>query len=188
MAELSINLRGAISLKKLSLIDIKIGPVGAEQVFHHMAWNCSITELKVDRNKFRKNGSDCCTVDAIPIFLKVNACLKHLSMSHCDLGNSGLKLICDGLATNKTVKYIGLSNNDISDLALLERAFYQGVVALKSIDLSKNNINDHGAKTFAHGIRHLFSNQRLIKDINLSHNMIGPDGAYFLGEVLIHNP
>ena len=119
--ELGEALRGTISIKKLNLIDCKFGPSGAEQLFHNMSFNCSITDLKVDRNKFRIRSDDPaaeCTVSALTCFLEVNACLKSLSMSHCDLGTSGMSLINKGLESNKSLVSLNLQKNEISDRAM----------------------------------------------------------------------
>ena len=40
----------------------------------------------------------------------------------------------------------------------------------------------------AHSIRYLTNQQRTLRELNLNNNMIGADGAFYLGEQLRFNP
>jgi len=53
---------------------------------------------------------------------------------------------------------------------------------LEKINLSSNKLTDEGAICLAHSLRYLKDTQRTYSEVNLSNNMIGPDGAYYLGE------
>ena len=70
----------------------------------------------------------------------------------------------------------------------MAKAFENGKTKITYLFLNKNQIKDKGAVALAHAFRNLNPTQRTIKEIDLTNNMIGADGSFYLGEQLRFNP
>ena len=92
--------------------------------------------------------------------------------------------ICAGLKRNSSLGFLDLSNNEIADegVGQLAAAWQDGKTRLTHLNLSDNRITDAGALKLAHACRYLQPQQRTIVELNLMNNMIGADGAFYLGE------
>ena len=130
------------------------------------------------------------TVTSFKEFFRKHKTLTHLSMSQCELGDLSLAKFCQGLAENSTLRVLSLKENQIGDegATSLAKAFESGKPKLTSLNLSKNQIRDKGAVALAHAFRNLNLTQRTIKEVDLTNNMIGADGSFYLGEQLRFNP
>ena len=122
-----------------------------------MCYNASLTELKLDRNRLRQRGEIGCTVSSLAMLLEVNHSFKHLSLAHCDLGDSGLALLSHGLIQNHTLNVLNLQSNELTNegLKAFSRSFQKGITSLSNINLQDNHISDEGAISLAHSLRYL---------------------------------
>ena len=153
-------------------------------MFLNLSYNASISELYIDRNRLRPQGQVECDIDSMSVFFDVNQCLKSTSLAQCGLGDSGVLQICTGLKRNSSLGFLDLSNNEIADegAGQLAAAWQDGKTRLTHLNLSDNRITDTGALKLAHACRYLQPQQRTIVELNLMNNMIGADGAFYLGE------
>ena len=117
---LSKGLAGEINLRKLGIVDCKITLQGGEGFFLNLGSNASIQELYIDNNKIGKainvkiKGGES-YIHTFQDFFEVNRCLVKITMSQCELNDGGIKKLCYGLATNNTLRFLDLSNNEIGD-------------------------------------------------------------------------
>jgi Ran GTPase-activating protein (RanGAP) involved in mRNA processing and transport len=122
-------------------------------------------------------------------FFATNQVLKELILVECDLGNMGMKVLSRGIRDNCTLKTLDLTRNEIQDEGIIyfAEALENGKTKLHSLNFSRNRISDSGAKKLAHALRYFQNKRRTLEILDLSDNMIGADGAFFLGEQLRFN-
>lgn len=100
--------------------------------------------------------------------------LEVLDLDECALLDRGVEVLCEGLASNKSLRHLYLGVNRIgpAGAANLARLLASDECSLKSLVLDRNRFGDEGAVHLAEGLRSNKSLERLI----ISSNNIGPLG------------
>ena len=104
--------------------------------------------------------------------------LKVLNLSCSNIGDDGAKMIAEGLGFNHTLTHLFLYCCGIGASGVT--ALMKITCALKSLDLSLNDISDEGARAVAKRYKNSTSLQRL----KLSSCHIGPDGVRALANAI----
>jgi Ran GTPase-activating protein (RanGAP) involved in mRNA processing and transport/hemoglobin-like flavoprotein len=97
--------------------------------------------------------------------------LEHLELSNNQVGDTGLKAIAESSKLRR-LKYLGLSRNRIGGSGL--EALMRSEIALRSLDLSENDLRMEGAEALTQG------NLKSLDCLKLRGNLIGPDGTALL--------
>ena len=84
--------------------------------------------------------------------LKSHACIKHLDLSHCDLGSNPEILLVFLLQSD--IEYINLESNNINSLGAVKIAEYlEDNPPIHCIDLDHNRLNDDDASLISHALK-----------------------------------
>ncbi|XP_073689390.1 NACHT, LRR and PYD domains-containing protein 12-like [Garra rufa] len=115
-----------------------------------------------------------------------NSVLRELDLSNNDLKDTGMKLLSDGLKRNSKLEILRLSICNLTaqsceSLSLVLRSSNSG---LKELDLSNNDLKDHGVKLLSDGLKR---NSKL-EILRLSGCMVTKEGCDCLSSVLSSNP
>ncbi|XP_073689459.1 NACHT, LRR and PYD domains-containing protein 12-like [Garra rufa] len=115
-----------------------------------------------------------------------NSVLRELDLSNNDLKDTGVKLLSDGLKRNSKLEILrfsicNLTAQSCESLSLVLRSSNSG---LKELDLSNNDLKDHGVKLLSDGLKR---NSKL-EILRLSGCMVTKEGCDCLSSVLSSNP
>ncbi|XP_073682127.1 NACHT, LRR and PYD domains-containing protein 3-like [Garra rufa] len=115
-----------------------------------------------------------------------NSVLRVLDLSNNDLNDTGVILLSDGLKRNSKLEILRLSKCNLTaqsceSLSLVLRSSNSG---LEKLDLSNNDLKDHGVKLLSDGLKR---NSKL-EILRLSGCMVTKEGCDCLSSVLSSNP
>ena len=109
--------------------------------------NSKLKKLVLEKNGI--NEKDCSEIKSI---LLNNQHLETLDLNENNIGNEGLKKICDGLKATKTIKILGLFNTEISQLDCLREVLLNNS-QLEILNLNCNDeIKNEGMKMICDGL------------------------------------
>ena len=106
----------------------------------------------------------------------------HLRLTHNQFTFIGASILADALTHNSTLERLSLWKNQIGDKGVqsLSDALSCNRNALKKLDLSENEITNHGAEYLAQMLR----TNTVLTHLSLSHNKITDHGLQFLTDAL----
>ncbi|XP_036705902.1 leucine-rich repeat-containing protein 34 isoform X4 [Balaenoptera musculus] len=118
--------------------------------------------------------------------LKENQCLVELHMCKHDIKNCGMKQLCDALYLNRTLRYLDVSCNKITQDGMVCLAdVLKSNTTLEVIDLSFNRIENAGANYLSDA---LASHNRTLKALSVVSNKIEGEGLVALSQSMKTNP
>lgn len=132
----------AKSINVLELLDNKITKLGCEFIGKtlHPRANCNIQILKLDHNDIGGQG-----VTALVEGLAINQSLQMLSLTYCDIDQSGARAIFELLIYSKSnLEELNLSGNHLRNEGVI--VVFRGLSInkkLKKIYLADNQFNEH---------------------------------------------
>jgi len=151
------------SIETVLFSSIQIHEFGAALI-EGLQGHPSLTGLEIE---FGRLGSAGCT--AIGKVLKHPQCkLRDLQLPYCNIDDSGLGALCDGLLVNNTLRSISLyGNRDITSVGwiALSNVIRDSNCKLVNLDLSSGGLNDDSANILGTSLR-----ESSVKDLNLSMN------------------
>ncbi|KAM4709331.1 NACHT, LRR and PYD domains-containing protein 3-like [Discoglossus pictus] len=140
------------SLIRLDLYDNKLGDSGVKRLCDGLRHpDCALKKLRLRRCDLT---SSCC--EDLQDVITTNRSLITLDLSYNKLGDSGVKLLCDGLRhPDCALQELGLVGCDLTSSCCLD---LQDVIttnrSLITLDLSYNKLGDSGVKRLCDGLRH----------------------------------
>lgn len=170
-----------VAVVKLILADCMLGEKSLKLLLIGLTNNTCLRHLDLRGNNFRQSACE-----AIGCFLKSNQFLTHLYLEWNCLGsyNSSFDCFCDGLATNTSLQYLDLRNNQIDHngaKSLAECLRFND--ALKSLDLRWNSVGLSGGRAICEALK---SNTRL-EQLEICGNNIPVDVCDNMETSLLHN-
>ncbi|GKT27457.1 hypothetical protein ADUPG1_013846 [Aduncisulcus paluster] len=144
--------------------------------------NRTLQFLGLSRNVIGEGGTVAC--ESFAALLHVNTTLKVLKLAANSIGNVGTEILAGGLAQNRTLRVLDLSENGITArgiYSLASCALSPGEGGLKVFSLSKNKLGANGANALAKAIM----SNRSLTSLNLSECYICDKGCRVLCEALI---
>ncbi|KAM9088118.1 leucine-rich repeat-containing protein 34 isoform 3-T3 [Megaptera novaeangliae] len=118
--------------------------------------------------------------------LKGNQCLVELHMCKHDIKNCGMKQLCDALYLNRSLRYLDVSCNKITQDGMVCLAdVLKSNTTLEVIDLSFNRIENAGANYLSDA---LASHNRTLKALSVVSNNIEGEGLVALSQSMKTNP
>lgn len=142
IADMLTSTSGTSRLKELWMNGCSIDSEGAQSIFQSMQNNMCIEIFAFAANHFRDNACE-----AVANMLVKNTRLRHLDISENGIGISGCTAICRGLARNKSLIFIGIQWNDLTNDCA--RRIGEAIVtntSLRAIHVLGNHINLEGIK------------------------------------------
>ncbi|KAL7690056.1 putative leucine-rich repeat domain superfamily [Plasmopara halstedii] len=168
------------SLENLYLSGNEIGPTGAQALARALIKNTHLRSLHLSGNNIGEDGARF-LADGIA----GNTALRALYLGTNGIGAAGLKSIATALTHNKSLEELTLGQNRVGSAGVshLASAFATGQVALSTLELGKNGVDQEGAIALA---RSLCGANRL-QNLYMDHNPLGDVGACAFGALLAQN-
>mmetsp|Transcript_7889 Transcript_7889/g.15665 ORF Transcript_7889/g.15665 Transcript_7889/m.15665 type:complete len:394 (-) Transcript_7889:45-1226(-) len=164
------------TVTKIDLQNNFIGPVGAGLLARLLQQNKTIVELSLYNNCLGQQG-----VEVLAQALsKPDCALQCLDLGWNDIGAEGADSLAEILKTNRSIKRLYLQNNSIGTDGLKPlAAAVETNSTLEILDIGFNQVTESnlGALTI------MLEECRLI-ELNLSDNVIGPDGARRIAQAM----
>lgn len=108
----------------------------------------------------------------VGLFLEVNKILTELHMEKCELDGHDVEKLMNGMMYNTSLKLLNLACNRIGSYGMKILAkWLSEKPLLQGLDVSHNQISDHGARALSFGMCY-----SRLKFLNISYNRIGDDG------------
>ena len=186
------------TLEHVGLSSCHIGPIGAQHLAQALCVNTSVKTLDLHGNAIGDQG-----VEALAKVLRAKHCRTvnttlecknvEIELYNCSIGPVGTQLLAQGLCSNTTVKKISFGDNPIGDEGAMAFAsmlggsisrvvgFENAQTALQDVNLSLCSIGSVGAQHLAQALCVNTS----VKTLDLSHNLLGDEGAKALAEMLM---
>lgn len=110
--------------------------------------------------------------------------LTHLLMEHANIDSEGLATFGNMLKHNNTLEWLSLSNNrfNAESAKLIAEPISLNYGAITFLNLSRCNLKDNAVSIIS-----ALSTNKTIETVELSHNQIGYEGAFAVGEMLKKN-
>ncbi|XP_059776486.1 leucine-rich repeat-containing protein 34 isoform X4 [Balaenoptera ricei] len=192
----------------LNLMFNDIGPEGGELIAKALHKNTTLKHLRMTGNKIENKGGmffaamlqinsslekldvgDCDLEEStvhLGHMLKENQCLVELHMCKHDIKNCGMKQLCDALYLNRSLRYLDVSCNKITQDGMVCLAdVLKSNTTLEVIDLSFNRIENAGANYLSDA---LASHNRTLKALSVVSNNIEGEGLVALSQSMKTNP
>jgi hypothetical protein len=111
----------------------------------------------------------------IPFLELVGECpvLSHIDLGSCGLRDSGAVRLASAVISNRTVRSVDVSCNDLTGACCVELSRCIDSSSLTSLDISTNRLGDVGAQSLSSGI----ARSRTLDSLSLSRNGVGKVGA-----------
>jgi Ran GTPase-activating protein (RanGAP) involved in mRNA processing and transport len=200
-------LKTRISLVELDLSNNGIGTEGANYISDALIVNTNMTKLCLARNAIGKEGMPRMMTEALEVnhalvsldlsnnslgvgsmrhvgrIISSNSCLTALDLTRNGFESHGAKFISDALKSNSTLQKIRLDCNNLGDIGMFWIAQALKVnSSLKDIQLSSTGIGCNAMIFFAEALEQ--GNNSSLESSCATHNSIGDQGAYWIGEAL----
>lgn len=168
------------SLESLYLSGNEIGPAGARALAQALIKNTHLRSLHLSGNNIGEEGARF-LADGIA----GNTALRALYLGTNGIGAAGMQSLATALTQNKSMEELTLGQNKGGSAGVrhLASAFATGHVALSTIELGKNGVDQEGAIALA---RSLCGVNRL-QNLYMDHNPLGDVGASAFGALLAQN-
>lgn len=169
----------SISLRALCVASNNLGPEGASALQKALEKNTYLTWLDLSLNEVGPSGA--CAIasliaDPASALTKINLYGNHLNAA-------GVQALCAALKTNRTVKWLGLGNNNATDAVCSDFAeMLESNHTLEELDIRLNEITAEGAIVLA--TQGLTQNNTLTT-ITFSGNHVEASGAEEIAKVLL---
>lgn len=152
-------------LHYLNLSECEIEFQGFLKIFDSMKQNYQLRTLILDGNKASYANS----YFVLQAMLTSNRCLEHLSFMNCEIDNTFVFSLSDGICHNHKVKTLNLSCNRITDEGAISLGRHLRRQSLIELNLSRNKIEERGGEVIA---EMLMNNASILK-CYLNYNMLG---------------
>ena len=194
-AESSGTVNTTLRLEHVDLSSCDIGHAGAQHLAQALCVNTSVKILKLSYNPLGDEGAKALAEilgrNGTESSETVNTTLEHVDLSWCSIEPIGAQHLAQALRVNTSVKTLNLSCNPLVGYegakALAQMLGGNGVescgivnTTLEYVVLSDYNIGPVGAQHLAQALRVNTS----VKTLDLSHNLLGDEGAKALAEIL----
>ncbi|RLN47852.1 hypothetical protein BBJ29_002810 [Phytophthora kernoviae] len=168
------------SLESLYLSGNEIGPAGARALAQALTKNTYLRSLHLSGNNIGEEGARF-LADGIA----GNTALRALYLGTNGIGAAGMQSLATALTQNKSLEELTLGQNKVGSAGArhLATAFATGYVALSTLELGKNAVDQEGAIALA---RSLCGSNRL-QNLYMDHNPLGDVGASAFGALLAQN-
>ncbi|CAI5705803.1 hypothetical protein KXD40_000760 [Peronospora effusa] len=168
------------SLENLYLSGNDIGPAGARALSQALTKNTHLRSLHLSGNNIGEEGARF-LADGIT----GNTALIALYLGTNGIGAAGMQSLATALTQNKSLEELTLGQNKVGSAGVrhLALAFATGHVALSTLELGKNGVDQEGAIALA---RSLCGTNRL-QNLYMDHNPLGDVGASAFGALLAQN-
>ncbi|KAB1284224.1 Leucine-rich repeat-containing protein 34 [Camelus dromedarius] len=196
------------NLTYLNLMFNDIGPEGGEVIAKALHKDTTLKHLRMTGNKIENKGGmyfaamlqinsslekldlgDCDLEEStvhLGHMLKENQWLVELHMCKHDIKNGGMKQLCDALYLNRSLRYLDVSCNKITQDGMVCLAdVLRSNTTLEVIDLSFNRMENAGAKYLSDT---LASHNRTLKALSVVSNNIEGEGLVALSQSMKTNP
>ncbi|EKX38905.1 hypothetical protein GUITHDRAFT_89270, partial [Guillardia theta CCMP2712] len=186
----SIALHSFRSVSTLYLSGNPLGGEGADHLILLLERNLALTALDVSGCSLQDKG-----VEKIAQGLERNERLEYIDLGDNDISDHGVNAVAAMLAAKGkrarnrqhlfpfSLKRVVLSTNGITSTGFGQFAAAVTIAHLATIELSSCKITDNGCRAFS---QHL-ANNRTLKIIDLSSNLLTADGVWVLAESIIAN-
>ncbi|XP_078506370.1 ribonuclease inhibitor-like [Lissotriton helveticus] len=197
------------SLTELHLADNKLGDSGVKQIFTGLKHpDCRIQKLWI----WHCSMTDACCEDLASV-LYASPSLTHLEMCGNEIGDDGVRKICEGLKDpGCKMQTVGIGSCSFTDACCAEIASVLSINhSLTEVDLSDNMVGDAGVTQLCEGFKHpdctiprlrmwmcsitgaccaalasVLGSTESLKELILSYNALGDIGLKHLCEGLKH--
>lgn len=153
-------------INSLVLVSCDIGPASLSRLFYSLSENSNLQTLDVSKNNLDERAA-ALLADA----LVTNTTLVSLTLQETGLNPSKMKKLKDGLAKNRAITYLDLSQNlglgSPGAIVLCEALLENSTVEM--VNLCKCQIDSKAGPTLAD----LVMLSRSVEDLNLSYNYMG---------------
>ncbi|KAF4031289.1 Leucine Rich repeat [Phytophthora infestans] len=168
------------SLESLYLSGNEIGPAGARALAQALIKNTHLRSLHLSGNNIGEEGAR-----VLADGIAGNTSLRALYMGTNGIGATGMQSLATALTHNKSLEELTLGQNKVGSAGVrhLAAAFATGHVALSTLELGKNGVDQEGAIALA---RSLCGANRL-QNLYMDHNPLGDVGASAFGALLAQN-
>ena len=196
-------------------IDVGLGKIGqdtgAGAIAEALKENTAVTELIMYNTDIGLKGAT-----ALAEMLKVNTGVRNLNLDNNKIGNKGLIAISKALTTNTRLTNLDLVNNNIKKKGFIalalnlseinleylnldsNKAKNEGAAAiaavlkdntaLKTLDMSGNDIGDEGALAFADALKGMSAGNSALKTLKLDGHVFKESTKSELAEAFASNP
>ncbi|XP_069089568.1 uncharacterized protein [Pleurodeles waltl] len=197
------------SLTELHLADNKLEDSGVQQIFNGLKHpNCRIQKLWT----WHCSMTDACCED-LSSALYTSPSLTHLEMCGNEIGDDGVRKICEGLKhPGCKMQTVGIGSSSFTDACCAEIASVLSINhSLTEVDLSDNTVGDAGVTQLCEGFKHpdctiprlrlwmcsltdsccaalasVLGSSACLKELKLSYNALGDIGLRHLCDGLKH--
>ncbi|KAE9009210.1 hypothetical protein PR003_g17161 [Phytophthora rubi] len=178
--QLAVALETNSSLESLYLSGNEIGPAGARALAQALTKNTHLRSLHLSGNNIGEEGAR-----FLAEGIAGNTALRALYLGTNGIGAAGMQSLATALTHNKSLEELTLGQNKGGSAGVrhLAAAFATGHVALSTLELGKNAVDQEGAIALA---RSLCGANRL-QNLYLDHNPLGDVGASAFGALLAQN-
>ncbi|OWZ09380.1 hypothetical protein PHMEG_00017925 [Phytophthora megakarya] len=168
------------SLESLYLSGNEIGPAGARALAQVLIKNTHLHSLHLSGNNIGEEGARF-LADGVA----GNTALRALYLGTNGIGTAGMQSLATALTQNNSLEELTLGQNKVGSEGVrhLASAFATGHVALSTLELGKNGVDQEGAIALA---RSLCGVNRL-QNLYMDHNPLGDVGASAFGALLAQN-
>ncbi len=180
LARNKIHCKGAIAISKaliypsssnltrLNLSQCGIKNSGMRQIFEDLRTNHKLTHIILDENEIDNETFS----TSFGEFLYYNKTLLNLSLAKCQIEDTRINSVIEGLTQNEILKTLNLSSNGLTNQAMkrFKQVFEDDRkrLSLRCLDLSSNFIEDEGGVLLIQAIQ----SQDNLEELNLRNNLV----------------
>ncbi|KAL4109942.1 hypothetical protein PRIC1_001635 [Phytophthora ramorum] len=178
--QLAESLETNTSLESLYLSGNEIGPAGARSLAQVLIKNTHLRSLHLSGNNIGEEGAR-----HLADGIAGNSALRALYLGTNGIGAAGMQSLATALTNNKSLEELTLGQNKVGSAGVrhLASAFATGYVALQTLELGKNGVDQEGAIALARSL--CGANQ--LQNLYMDHNPLGDVGASAFGALLAQN-
>ena len=183
-----------VDFHTLTFSGCRLGGSGVESLLHYLEeYSKALCELTTQTVQcysdvhvldISSNYISCHGAIALSSCLKYFTHLEKLNISDNNIHRDGANVIADALKHCTHLDELNISDNHIGDdgACVLASSLYSCTHCLLMLDISNNRIRSGGVKSIADALKQCTH----LKELNISHNTIGDDGACILAGTFGH--